>query len=299
MSLRPASLPPPVGVRISSDPGTFDLAEAWRLLHTHAHWGRWRSPADFGCQVAAAWRLIHATDETTGTLLGFARATSDGVAVAYVADVFVVPGQRGRGIGHAVVSSLLEDAPTHMTWLLRNADRHSFFQRLGFTSVGDDCLLTRSRRPADDTTGGRSPAPSITVVRPTEVQPYSWGAGAVAWPLRSGEPLDVRVESLPAGGAEELHLHRRVHQFFYVLEGSAEIRTLPDRNLRLSSGEGAHVPPGAAHQVINSGTGATRLLVCSSGPSRADRVAIPSTPGGLQADSGRHTPRSRSGGPDV
>jgi len=44
-------------------------------------------------------------------MAGFARAVSDGVAYAYLADVFVVNGARGRGLGTALVETMIDHGP--------------------------------------------------------------------------------------------------------------------------------------------------------------------------------------------
>ncbi|MGO9781026.1 MAG: GNAT family N-acetyltransferase, partial [Streptosporangiaceae bacterium] len=39
-------------------------------------------------------------------MVGFARALSDGVALAYLADVYVLEGHRGRGLGRALLRAM-------------------------------------------------------------------------------------------------------------------------------------------------------------------------------------------------
>ena len=61
------------------------------------------------------------------------QAVSDGVAFGYLADVYVLAPHRGRGLGRALVSELV-DAPTgrRMRWLLHTADMHRLYAGLGF-----------------------------------------------------------------------------------------------------------------------------------------------------------------------
>ena len=61
----------------------------WEYLSTEAYWGRWRTRADIEAQLASAWRVVGAYRADTGEQVGFARAVSDGVGFAYLADVFV------------------------------------------------------------------------------------------------------------------------------------------------------------------------------------------------------------------
>ena len=72
---------------------------AW--LSTEAYWGRWRTRADIEAQLDSAWRVVAAYRAGTDELVGFARAASDGVGFAYLADVFVVAGHQGRASASA------------------------------------------------------------------------------------------------------------------------------------------------------------------------------------------------------
>ena len=81
------------------DPQRVDRDAVWAFLSRHAYWGRWRDRTAVERQLDSAWRVIGGYEATTGRLAGFARAVSDGVACAYLADVFVLPGDRGHGLG--------------------------------------------------------------------------------------------------------------------------------------------------------------------------------------------------------
>ncbi len=65
--------------------------------------------------------------------VGFARAVSDGVTVAYLADVYVLEAHRGRGLGLQLVREIIagEGAPD-VHWLLHTADAEGLYERLGF-----------------------------------------------------------------------------------------------------------------------------------------------------------------------
>ena len=83
-------------VEVSDDPSRVDLDVVWGLLSTASYWGRWRSREDVEAQVRGAWRVVGAY-APDGGMIGFARAFSDGVAGAYLADLFVLPSWRGPG----------------------------------------------------------------------------------------------------------------------------------------------------------------------------------------------------------
>jgi len=56
-------------------------------------------------------------------MVGFARAVSDGVAVAYLADVFVAPAARGIGLGVGLVDAMIVQGPGRgFRWMLHTKD---------------------------------------------------------------------------------------------------------------------------------------------------------------------------------
>src|SRR6202453_5377246 len=87
---------------LDDDPAWLDRDAVVSLLATtDAYWDRWRKPADMRAQIDGAWRVVGAYQRTDGAMVGFSRAVSDGVAVAYLADVIVAPAARGIGLGAA------------------------------------------------------------------------------------------------------------------------------------------------------------------------------------------------------
>src|SRR5271167_4078325 len=69
---------------IDDDPVRIDPAAAVSFLTTEAYWGRWRGEQDIMRQIAVAWRVVGAYDQSGG-MVGFARAFSDGGS-AYLSD---------------------------------------------------------------------------------------------------------------------------------------------------------------------------------------------------------------------
>ena len=130
-----------------------DLDGVWGFLSEHAYWQRWRSRADVERQIAGAWRVVGCYDEPSGLMVGFCRAVSDGVSLAYLADVYVVPDYQGRGLGKRLVQVMIEEGPgVAFRWLLHTADAHELYRRFGFVAP-DEMLLERpnSARVAEPT----------------------------------------------------------------------------------------------------------------------------------------------------
>jgi GNAT superfamily N-acetyltransferase len=127
---------------ISDDPARVDVAAAWAFLTTEAYWARWRTRDDFARQVASAWRLVGCYAED-GAMVGFARAFSDGVALAYLADVYVHPDHRGAGLGRRIVRAMVDDGPGRdFRWLLHTDDAHGLYAEFGFAPP-DATLMER------------------------------------------------------------------------------------------------------------------------------------------------------------
>ena len=135
---------------IDDDPARVDAAVAVSFLTTEAYWGRWRGEPDIRRQIAQAWRVTGAYDRD-GAMVGFARAFGDGGS-AYLADVFVLPGHRGAGLGQAIVEMIVEGGPgAGLRWMLHTADAHGLYRRFGFVSPSERYL----ERPGRDGAPGR------------------------------------------------------------------------------------------------------------------------------------------------
>jgi len=119
------------GYMIDDDPARIDPGAAAAFLTTGAYWGRWRGEADIRRQIDAAWRVVGAYDQA-GAMVGFARAFGDGGSV-YLADVYVLPGHRGTGLGKAIVRAMIEDGPgAALRWMLHTSDAHGLYRLFGF-----------------------------------------------------------------------------------------------------------------------------------------------------------------------
>jgi GNAT superfamily N-acetyltransferase len=124
---------------LDDDPARIDREVVWQFLSTAAYWSRWRSRIDVETQLDRAWRVVGANRRSTGELVGFARAVSDGVSFGYLADVFVLPAARGAGLGAALVESITDDP--RVRWVLFTGDAHGLYERFGFAPPDATCLV--------------------------------------------------------------------------------------------------------------------------------------------------------------
>ncbi len=78
-------------------------------------------------------------------MVGFARSVSDGVAFGYLADVFVLPEHRGKGLARRMVTDMVAAAPAaRFQWLLHTTDAHGLYAQLGFVPVGERLMQRRA-----------------------------------------------------------------------------------------------------------------------------------------------------------
>jgi GNAT superfamily N-acetyltransferase len=132
---------------LDDDPGRIDREAVWEFLSTQAYWGRYRTRADFEAQLASAWRVVGVYETATGRQVGFARAISDGVDFGYLADVFILPGARGEGLGRELVATMIDRGPgAGFRWSLHTLDAHGLYRKYGFAEP-DTRYLERPRRP--------------------------------------------------------------------------------------------------------------------------------------------------------
>src|ERR1700744_5211593 len=136
------------GYELDDDPGRLDRDAPWQFLSTEAYWGTTRGRADFEAQLASAWRVVGVYETATGRQVGFARAISDGVAFAYLADVFILPEARGTGLGQELVAMMIDRGPgAGFRWTLHTADAHGLYRQFGFQPP-DERYLERPGRAA-------------------------------------------------------------------------------------------------------------------------------------------------------
>lgn len=130
---------------LDDDPARIQRDAVWAWLSTQAYWGRWRTREQVDSQLDSAWRVVGAYHRPTGEQVGFARAVSDGIGFAYLADVFVLEAHRGHGLGKRLVRLMIDDGPgADLRWTLFTADAHDLYRRFGFAEPDATAMV----RPA-------------------------------------------------------------------------------------------------------------------------------------------------------
>ena len=119
------------GIELDDDPNRVDVDAVHDFLSNHAYWAQGRPRETVERTVREASRVVGLYADARQ--IGFARAFTDGVAAVYLADVYVLPGHRGRGLGAELVREMVEASPwTDRKWLLHTRDAHDLYRRFGF-----------------------------------------------------------------------------------------------------------------------------------------------------------------------
>ena len=119
------------GIELDDDPLRVDVDAVHDFLSNHAYWAEGRPRETVERTVREASRVVGLYAD--GRQIGFARAFTDGVAAVYLADVYVLPEFRGRGLGVELVREMVEASPWPDTkWLLHTRDAHELYRRFGF-----------------------------------------------------------------------------------------------------------------------------------------------------------------------
>jgi GNAT superfamily N-acetyltransferase len=131
------------GFELDDDPARIDR-EAVHAYLTRSYWadGRTRHVQDELIDGAA--RVVGLYKD--GKQVGFTRTLSDGHTQSYLADVYVLEGHRGRGLGVELVRFSVDEGPFARTkWFLHTADAHDLYRKVGFAEPGEKALERWSR----------------------------------------------------------------------------------------------------------------------------------------------------------
>lgn len=119
-------------LHISTDKAALDLPMIHQFLSECSTWA-------IGIPLATVQRAIDNSlcfgAYLDGRQVGFARVTSDFATFAYLADVFVLPPQRGRGYSKALMAAVLAHPELQglRRFMLATSDAHALYAQYGFT----------------------------------------------------------------------------------------------------------------------------------------------------------------------
>lgn len=126
----------PPGYRLSDDPARLDRDAVHRYLHDNSYWARGRPRAVMDRAIDNSLVIgVYAT--ASGEQAGFARVVTDRATHAWLCDVFVLPGHRGRGLARWMVRTAVDHPGLTgvRRILLATLDAHGLYAGQGFTPL--------------------------------------------------------------------------------------------------------------------------------------------------------------------
>ena len=133
------------GLELDDSRDRIDREEVHRFLSEVSYWARDRPRATQDRLIDEASRIVGLYEGERQ--IGFCRAFTDALAVAYLADVYVLPEYRGRGLGEELVREMIERGPyADVKWLLHTTDMHALYRKFAFEEPSYKVMERRSTR---------------------------------------------------------------------------------------------------------------------------------------------------------
>jgi len=111
-----------------------------------------------------------------------------------------------------------------------------------------------------------------------KIQPYTTKDGSVIRELMHphvhGNTQQSLAEAIvPVGSSTLLHRHFQTEEIYHIAEGSG-LMTLSDNDFNVTVGDTICIPPGAPHQIKNTGTVPLKILCCCAPPYSHDDTEL-------------------------
>jgi GNAT superfamily N-acetyltransferase len=121
-------------IEISTDRARMDVDLIHRYLSQDSYWAA-GIPRDLVERALEHSFCFGAFDGAAQ--IGFARVVTDFATFAYIADVFVLPPYRGRGVSKAIMAAIRAHPELQRLrrWHLLTRDAHGLYQQFGFRCV--------------------------------------------------------------------------------------------------------------------------------------------------------------------
>ena len=126
------------GYELDDDPERIDRDAVHDYL-ARSYWAEGRPRGVQDALIDNAARVVGLYLD--GEQVGFSRAISDGHVQSYLADVYVLDGHRGRGLGVELVRFSVDEGPLAQTkWYLHTRDAHDLYRKFGFVEPSERVL---------------------------------------------------------------------------------------------------------------------------------------------------------------
>ncbi|MEY2913743.1 MAG: hypothetical protein RLZZ184_3052 [Cyanobacteriota bacterium] len=119
-------------IQFSQSRGDIDISQLQELFDIAAFWAKGRNIKDLAIAIANSEPVISVWDKEL--LIGFARATSDGIYRATIWDVVIHPDYQGNGLGSKLIETVLNHPRMQKVErvYLMTTHQQKFYEKIGF-----------------------------------------------------------------------------------------------------------------------------------------------------------------------
>jgi N-acetylglutamate synthase-like GNAT family acetyltransferase len=137
-------------IQFCADKSKVDFEQLQHLFMRTAFWARSRNMEDLKMAIANSNPVVTVWDGDR--LIGFARATSDGVYRAAIWDVVVDPDYQGVGLGRKLVQTVLSHPLVSRVErvYLTTTHQQSFYERIGFERNETTTMVLHNFKSTED-----------------------------------------------------------------------------------------------------------------------------------------------------
>ena len=120
-------------IQISTDKSLLDINVIFNFL-SQSYWAKGRSVSLIKKSIENSLCFGVYTNKKQ---IGFARVVTDYATFAYLADVFILEGERGRGFSKKLIETILRfpELKNVRRWMLATKDAHNLYSQFGFQKL--------------------------------------------------------------------------------------------------------------------------------------------------------------------
>lgn len=122
---------------ISTDPSLIQIESVHNYLTKESYWAEKipRTTVERAIENSLCFGVYRNIEQ-----IGFARVISDKATFAYLADVFILPFEHGKGLGKWLMQVIHEHPELQglRRWLLTTKDAHGLYEQFGWQPITDD-----------------------------------------------------------------------------------------------------------------------------------------------------------------
>ncbi len=127
---------------ITTDKSKIDSAVLYNYLSGESYWAKNISPALIKTSIenSVCFSVFFKEEQ-----IGFARVITDKASFGYIADVFILPAHRGKGLSKWLIQTILdhEELQGFRSWMLATWDAHGLYEKFGFKLTNDTTRIMR------------------------------------------------------------------------------------------------------------------------------------------------------------